>query len=263
MGTTKVKVIDESVSDQSKKAQKQAKAKPVAEEAKKPVTTEVTENKTGDTEDSVSVQSVSRTEPKTSSKSAVARKTKQAKSKVRSKRYQDVASIFQKDKTYPLISALEIAKKTSKTKFTGSVDAHLVLKKSFRANIAFPHAVKTKEEKVLIFAPASPDPLRRVGDEASASRGGPIIDKAPSNVIFGDEKTIAQISENKLVAGRDFNKVFSTPQFMAQLAKVAKTLGPKGLMPNPKNETIIKSADDAIKNLNSGLVEIKTQQDQP
>lgn len=224
MGTTRIKVQDLSTN------QDQPKAK-----AKKPVIAEVIEEKTEITEEKPA--------PKPSVPSVAARKAKTAKTKTRSKRYQEIASQVEMGKIYPLNSALELAKKTAKTKFTGSIDAHLVLKKSFRGNIAFPHPVKTKEEKILIFAP--------------------ITDKAPANVIFGDEKTIAQILENKLVAGRDFTKVYSTPQYMAQLAKVAKTLGPKGLMPNPKNETIIKSADDALKNLKSGLIEIKTQQDQP
>jgi len=76
------------------------------------------------------------------------------------------------------------------------------------------------------------------------------------------ENTINEIREGKMVPGRDFDIVIATPEAMPMLAQVAKTLGPKGMMPNPKNGTITDKPDSVIKSMSAGQVYLKTQPEQ-
>ncbi len=77
-------------------------------------------------------------------------------------------------------------------------------------------------------------------------------------IEVADEDTIKKLETGKV----DFDILLSTAEMMPKLVKFAKILGPKGLMPNPKNGTIIKSAADA-KNFSGNTKTIKTEKDTP
>lgn len=160
----------------------------------------------------------------------------------RSQSYLDVAKKVEKDKLHSLAEAVSLAKTTSRTKFDGTIEAHFVLnRKDQKVSLSFPNPLNTDSKKVLVFGPAT----------------------AGNNVILAGENTISDIREGKLVPGKDFDIVIATPEAMPMLAQIAKTLGPKGMMPNPKNGTIADKPDNAIKNFSAGQVYLKTQPEQP
>ncbi len=71
--------------------------------------------------------------------------------------------------------------------------------------------------------------------------------------LYGGQEFIDNISSNKI----DFDILIATPDIMPKLGKVAKTLGPKGLMPNPKLGTVTKEIKDAVISAKSGQVKFK------
>jgi large subunit ribosomal protein L1 len=156
---------------------------------------------------------------------------KQKKARIRSKRYIEAASLVDKTKTYPLGEAISLVKKTSLTKFDGSVELHINLnpaslgeKKDMRGSVSLPHGTG-KQVRVLI----------------------------------ADESIIADVSEGKI----NFDILVATPSMMPKLAKIARILGPKGLMPNPKTGTVTEDVAKRAKELSTGKVNFKTEPDQP
>lgn len=149
------------------------------------------------------------------------------KQKERSKRYKNVAGLVDKTKLYPLAEAVALVKKTSLTKFDGTVELHVNLnpasiteKGDFRGSVNLPHGTG-KEVRVAI----------------------------------ADEALIAAIETGKI----EFDILVSHPSMMSKLAKVAKTLGPKGLMPNPKNGTVSPTPEKRAKELAHGQVNFKAE----
>lgn len=160
-----------------------------------------------------------------------AEKKKKVKVKVRSKRYQEVMGMVDKTKLYPLTDAIGLIKKTSLTRFDGTVELHVNLnplslgeKKDYRTSVNLPHSTG-KEVRVAI----------------------------------ADEKIIAEIEAGKI----NFDVLVAHPQMMPKLAKVARVLGPRGLMPNPKTGTVSPDPDKRAKELSSGQVNIKTEPGNP
>jgi large subunit ribosomal protein L1 len=156
---------------------------------------------------------------------------KEKKARIRSKRYIEAASLVDKTKTYPLTDAVTLVKKTSLTKFDGSVELHINLnpasmgeKKDMRGSVSLPHGTG-KQVRVLI----------------------------------ADETIIADVAEGKI----NFDILVASPSMMPKLAKVARILGPKGLMPNPKTGTVTEDTEKRAKELSTGKVNFKTEPDQP
>lgn len=159
----------------------------------------------------------------------------------RSKSYSIVKELVEPDKLYTATEAVELTKKTARTKFDGTIEAHFALnRKDQKFNFSFPNPLNVEAKKVLVFGQAT----------------------AGNNVILAGENTINEIREGKMVPGKDFDVVIATPEAMPMLAQVAKTLGPKGMMPNPKNGTITDKPDSVIKSMSAGQVYIKTQPEQ-
>ena len=149
-------------------------------------------------------------------------------------------------KQYPAKEATALLSETSTVKFDPTVELHLnVVDKSIKGSVNFPHpfAVKSKEKKYLIFAEKK--------EEVDGKK-----------IIWGDEKTIGDIESGQLKPGRDFDAVISTPKFMPGLAKIAKILGPAGLMPNPKNKTVTEDIAQALKTKDEGFA-LKCEQQAP
>lgn len=156
---------------------------------------------------------------------------KAKKVRVRSKRYVEKASLVEKNKQYPLSDAVSLVKQTSLTKFDGTVEIHINLnpqslgdKKDMRGSVSLPHGTG-KEVKVAI----------------------------------ADDEVLSDIEAGKI----NFDILVAHPSMMAKLAKVARVLGPKGLMPNPKNGTVSPDPEKRAKELSQGQVNFKTEPDQP
>ena len=140
----------------------------------------------------------------------------------RSKKYTAAVAKVDKNKFYTLEDAIALMPQISTSKFAGSITAQIVLKlndkqkkDSIRGSYALPHSFG-KSIRVLV-----------VADKNEA-------EKAKEADIFGGEELFADIEASKL----DFDVLITTPTMMPKLARLGKTLGSKGLMPNPKNGTI-------------------------
>lgn len=159
---------------------------------------------------------------------------KAARKALHSQKYQEAASQIEKNKAYSLKEAIELAQKTSYSKFKGTVELHLnTTVKNIRGLVSLPY-VSGKALRVLAFGKGA--------QESGAD-------------IVGTEETIGQIEKGKL----DFDVVVTTPEWMPKLARVARILGPRGLMPNPKSGTISDNLNKAVADLKGGKTEYRTE----
>jgi large subunit ribosomal protein L1 len=161
------------------------------------------------------------------------------------KRKKLIAEKIDPMKAYELIEALELAKSLPKTKFNESIDISINLgvdpKKSdqnVRGSSSLPHGIG-KTLKVAVFADGE--------DAAEAKKAGA--------EIVGFEDLIADVKKNKDL---DADVVIATPDCMAKLGALGRILGPKNLMPNPKEGTVTKNVVDAVNNAKKGQVRYKT-----
>jgi large subunit ribosomal protein L1 len=161
------------------------------------------------------------------------------------KRKKLIAEKIDPMKAYELIEALELAKSLPKVKFNESIDISINLgvdpKKSdqnVRGSSSLPHGIG-KTLKVAVFAD---------GEDAAAAK------KAGAEIV-GFEDLIADVKKNKDL---DADVVIATPDCMAKLGALGRILGPKNLMPNPKEGTVTKNVVDAVNNAKKGQVRYKT-----
>ena len=183
-------------------------------------------------------------EVKEAKKNLPAGKARVGKPKVRSVRYKKLIGEIDRNVKYALDEALEILKKTAVTKFDSTLEAHFNLgidttksDQVIRRSINLPHGLGRKVS-VLVFA-----------DGIAATEAK----KAGAEI--GTEKTLEEIAKGKI----GFDRVVATPDWMPRLAKVAKVLGPKGLMPNPKTGTVSEKPAEVVTNLAAGMIELKTE----
>lgn len=182
-------------------------------------------------------ESVKEAEEKTEAPTKAKEKTAEAKEeevkevpkakakKVRGKKYQAVRAKLDKTKLYSPTEAIELVKKLSYSKFVGSIEAHLVVREEGLAvNLALPHSTG-KSVKVAIV----------------------------------DKKVLTDIEAGNI----DFDVLVAHPEFMPKLAKHARILGPKGLMPNPKNGTLTPNPELKKKELEAGKFVLKTEKKAP
>lgn len=161
----------------------------------------------------------------------------------RGKKYQEAAKLIEGSKLYTLAEALELATKTSPSKFDASVEAHVRLgvdprqaDQNIRTTVSLPNGTG-KTIKVAVFAPEA--------DHAAAKEAGADI--------IGDETFLAQLDKEVL----DFDVLIATPQYMPRLGKYARQLGPRGLMPNPKSGTVATDVAKAVSEAKAGKVEYR------
>lgn len=162
-----------------------------------------------------------------------------------SKRYAALKAAIDPKKTYAADEAVELVKKGATTKFDSAIELHVRLgidpKKSdqqVRATVALPHGTG-KTKKVAVF-------VANAEKEKEAKDAGADI--------VGGEELIAQIAKT---GKYDFEIAVATPDMMPKMAKVAKILGPKGLMPSPKNETVTTNIAKTVGELRKGRVAFK------
>lgn len=160
-------------------------------------------------------------ETKTPPKKSKKPKTKLKKPNPRSKKYLETVGKFERNKKYTLGSAIKLVKELSYSKFDGTVDMAVRIEKnkkgddSIRGTIKLPHG-SGKKLKVEI-----------ASDE--------IIEKIKKGWT-------------------DFDTLVATPEMMPSLAQVAKILGPKGKMPNPKDGTVVDDPKSALEDLSGNVI---------
>src|SRR4051812_38691519 len=161
-----------------------------------------------------------------------------------SKRFKKALEMVDKKKSYPLKSAVEVLTKFPKAKFNETVDLAFRLgvdpKQSdqmVRGTVPLPHG-SGKTVKVLVFT--------KPGAAADAAR-------AAGAEFVGFEDMIKKCNEG----WSDFDVAVATPEAMAEVRKLGKVLGPRGLMPNPKTGTVTDDTAKAVKEVKAGRVEFK------
>lgn len=149
-----------------------------------------------------------------------------------------------KTKTYSIQEAIELTKKLAKTKFDASIEVHFKLginprkgDQQIRSAISLPHGTG---KKIKIAAFVTPD-KEKEAKEAGAD-------------YVGGEDLIAEIKKTEKT---DFQIAVAEPAIMRDLAKIAKILGTRGLMPSPKNETVTPNPAKAITALKKGKISFK------
>jgi large subunit ribosomal protein L1 len=159
------------------------------------------------------------------------------------RRLNEVAKLVDKSKIYILDEAVSLVKETAKAKFDETIEVHVRLgidpKQSdqiVRGIVSLPHGIG-KTRKVAVLAKGE---KQREAEKAGAD-------------IVGSDDLIESISKGNI----DFDVLVATPDIMKDLSKVAKILGPKGLMPNPKSGTVTFDIAVTVKELKKGRVEYK------
>jgi large subunit ribosomal protein L1 len=161
-----------------------------------------------------------------------------------SKRRKANEQLVDKEKVYTPEEAIELAKKTATTKFTGSIEVHvrtnIEAKKTdqaVRGTVSLPHGTG-KLKKIAAF-------VTEAKEKAARDAGATIV---------GGEELIKQIKETEKT---DFDVAVAEPAMMSKLAQVAKILGTRGLMPNPKTGTVSENIVQVIKEIAGGKVNFK------
>ena len=168
--------------------------------------------------------------------------------KKHSKRYKELIKSKIKDKKIELKEIINLVKKNSTTKFDESIDVSLRvnLKQSKGGDLSLRTVVKLpngsgKKEKIAVLCET--DKIQEA--------------KKSGAEIVGSDDLIETISLGKF----DFTKLICTPAMMSKIGKHGKVLGPKGLMPNPKLGTVTNDITKTVKDIKTGLVEIRNDKD--
>lgn len=163
---------------------------------------------------------------------------------MRGKRYKEASKSIDPKKSYSFAEALDLIKNGPKEKFDAGVEVHIKLgidpKKGdqlVRGTLVLPHGIG-KTKKIAAFVEPA---LEKEAKEAGAE-------------IVGGEDLIKEIKSSEKA---NFEIAVATPTMMPKLAQIAKILGPKGLMPNPKTETVNPNIKKIIGELKKGKINFK------
>ncbi|KAF0849794.1 MAG: 50S ribosomal protein L1 [Spiroplasma poulsonii] len=159
------------------------------------------------------------------------------------KKYNQAVELVEKNKVYPITEAIELAKKTATTKFDSTVEV------AFNLNVDPRHADQQIRGAVVL--PKGTGKTQRIlvltnSKEADAKAAG-------ANFVGGKDLIEKIQKENWF----DYDVIIATPDIMAELGKIGKLLGPKGLMPNPKTGTVTPDVTKAIDDVKKGKVEYR------
>ncbi len=159
----------------------------------------------------------------------------------RGKKYVNAVKDYDRSKSYTAVEAAELVKKFAYAKFDETVELslNLNLKKgnSVRDTLVLAHQFRG-EKKILVFAK---------GDKADEAR-------AAGAAFVGDDDLIAKIKDGWL----DFDVAVATPDMMKDVGKLGQVLGRRGLMPNPKTQTVTLDITGAVNELKKGRTEFRS-----
>ncbi|WP_368918318.1 50S ribosomal protein L1 [Corynebacterium striatum] len=161
----------------------------------------------------------------------------------KSKAYKAAAELVDKSRLYTPLEASKLAKETSSKNFDATVDVVFRLgvdprkaDQLVRGTVSLPNGTG-KDVRVAVFAE---------GEKAEAA-------KAAGADIVGTDELIAAINEGNI----DFDVAIATPDQMAKVGRVARVLGPRGLMPNPKTGTVTADVAKAISDVKGGKISFR------
>ncbi len=161
----------------------------------------------------------------------------------KSKKQQEALKSIDRTKVYGIEEALKLVKENATAKFDETVEVAFRLgidpKKAdqqLRGAMVLPHGTG-KTQSVLVFAK---------GEKAKEA-------EAAGADFVGDEELINKINQGWL----GFDVIVATPDMMAEVGKLGRVLGPKGLMPNPKTGTVTFEVENAVREIKAGKVEYR------
>ena len=160
------------------------------------------------------------------------------------KRTEEARKLVDRAKTYEVEEAIETAINTATAKFDETIELHVKLgvdgrnaDQQVRGTVVLPHGTG-RELKVLVIAK---------GDKATEAT-------AAGADFVGAEDMIAKIQNENWLG---FDACITTPDMMGLVGRIARVLGPRGLMPNPKSGTVTPDVTKAIKDVKAGKVEYR------
>ncbi|CAM2920877.1 MULTISPECIES: 50S ribosomal protein L1 [Dellaglioa] len=163
------------------------------------------------------------------------------------KNYQDALKQVEEGKNYSIADAIALAKKMDFAKFDATIELAYNLNldtkqadQQLRGAVVLPNGTG-KDQTVVVFAK---------GDKAKAAL-------AAGADVVGDDDLVERISGGWL----DFDVAIATPDMMAQVGRLGRVLGPKGLMPNPKTGTVTMDVEKAVSESKAGKVTYRTDRD--
>ncbi|MCD7036566.1 50S ribosomal protein L1 [Metabacillus sp. GX 13764] len=161
----------------------------------------------------------------------------------RGKKYAEAAKLVDRTQAYAVAEAIELVKKTNTAKFDATVEAAFRLgvdprknDQQIRGAVVLPNGTG-KTQRVLVFAK---------GEKAKEA-------EAAGADFVGDSEYITKIQQGWF----DFDVIVATPDMMGEVGKLGRTLGPKGLMPNPKTGTVTFEVERAVNEIKAGKVEYR------
>ena len=168
--------------------------------------------------------------------------------KKRSKRYKTILKLSQKGKKIETKEALELVKKNCTSKFDESIDISLRINLkqskggdlSLRTIVNLPNGSGKKNTIAVLCEADKVEEAKKAGAD-----------------VFGSEDLLEKIAAGKF----NFTKLICTTGMMGKIGKHGKVLGPKGLMPNPKLGTVAVDIAKAVRDIKTGLVEIRNDKD--
>ncbi|KXK63580.1 50S ribosomal protein L1 [Micromonospora fluostatini] len=158
----------------------------------------------------------------------------------RSKAYRKAAEVIDRSKLYTPAEAVKLAKETTNTKFDATVEVAMRLgvdprkaDQMVRGTVNLPHGTG-KTARVIVFAAGAK------AEEAVAAGADEV----------GTDELVARIQGGWL----DFDAAIATPDQMAKIGRIARILGPRGLMPNPKTGTVTMDVTKAVTDIKGGKI---------
>jgi len=157
------------------------------------------------------------------------------------KKYRAAAEKLDKNKIYPVAEAVKFLKENKTASFDESVEIHIKTnidpkkgEQQVRGTVILPHGTG-KSKKIAVITSTSEKEAKEAGAD-----------------LVGGEEMIDKIAKKI-----NFDILVATPEMMPKLAKIAKILGPKGLMPNPKTETVTTKIKETVEALKKGKAAFK------
>lgn len=163
------------------------------------------------------------------------------------KKYRAVAEKIDRNKIYELEEAIKIIKENKTAKFDETLEIHVRTgvdpKRSdqqVRGTVNLPHGTG-KSKRIAVITSTKAKEAKEAGAD-----------------VIGGEEMIDKIKSGKIFSGKEsFDILVATPEMMPKLAVVAKILGPKGLMPNPKTDTVTAKVKETVEALKKGKAAFK------